>query len=299
MAEKKPSSLPSIQQLAKDAWELFKDTWVAYLKLIGMTIAYVFIAVLAGVLISLPLAFGVIGSHAQIFNQLNPFQIATLVLLVLWFILFFLSIIVIDIIVPIVSIFILQGKKTTSIFELIKKSKPFFWPYFLTVLLSGLLAAGGLILFVIPALLIGFFFAFVTYEVVIENQSGRAALKRSYFMIKNNFWEVLGRLIVLEIAYIIISSILGRLAQGDGLLRLVQFLFGLFGSWYARAYIYLLYKEVRAKTIFPAQISIRWIWIVSAVGWGILILLLVGLSVGIANMPAQPSHSHAIHGNAV
>src|SRR6185437_3171167 len=106
MAEKKTTSLPSIQQLAKDAWELFKETWVTYLKLVGLTIAYVFLAVLIGVLISLPVTFVVVGSGFQFFNHLTPFQIATLILLALWFILFFLSIIAIDVIFPIVSIFI-------------------------------------------------------------------------------------------------------------------------------------------------------------------------------------------------
>ncbi len=119
-------------------------------------------------------------------------------------------------------------------------------------------------------------------------------------MIKNNFWEVLGRLLVLEIAVLIVSSLLSKLAAGDSLLGLVQFLFSIFASWYARAYVFLLYKQVRAKTIFPEQISMRWIWIVSAIGWAIIVLVLVGLGVGIAHLPQmQPSHGHAIHGNAV
>jgi hypothetical protein len=299
MAEKK-SELPSIQQLTKDAWELFKETWISYLKLIGLTIAYLFLALLIGVLISLPITFLAFGSHFQFFSNPSPFQIITIVLLGLWILLFFLSIIVIDVILPIVSIFILQGKKTTPLFDLIRQSKKFFWPFFLTLLLSGLLALGGMILLVIPGFLIAYFFAFVSYEVVIEGQKGSVALKRSYFMVKSHFWEVFGRLLVLELAMIIVSSVLGRLGAADSPLRLVQLLFSLFASWYARAYVYLLYKKVRAKTTFPAKISINWIWIVSVVGWAVFILVLVGLGVGLTHMPAaQPSHGQAIHGNPV
>jgi hypothetical protein len=300
MAEKTKSHLPSLQVLAKDSWELFKKTWVAYLKLVGLAIAYVFLALLIGLLLSLPITFGVIGSHFNIFSHLTPFDISALVLLILWFIFFFLSIIAIDVILPIVGIFILQGKKTSPIFALIKQAKPYFWPYFLTVFLTGLFVFGGIPLLLIPGLLIGFFFCFVAYEVVIDNQKYLTALKRSYFMVKNNFWEVLGRLIVLEVATIIVSSVLRRLSHGDGLLGLVNFLFAIFASWYARAYLYLLFKELRAKTTFPQQISITWIWVVSAIGWAIIILLLVGLASGLAHIPGwQPGHMSRVSPNAV
>ncbi|SRR6266568_4987651 len=300
MAEKKTAELPSIAQLATGAWELFKETWISYLKLVGVTVGFVFLALLIGVIISLPVTFVAIGSGLQFFNHLTPFHIATLLLLGLWFILFFLSIIAIEVIFPIVSIFILRGKKPTPFFALIKQSRRFFLPFFLTTLLSSLLALGGMILLVIPGLLIAFFFTFVAFEVIIDDQMGSAALKRSYFMVKNHFWEVLGRLLVLEVAVVIISLLLKRLASGESLLMLVQFLFSIFASWYARAYVYLLYKEVRANTTFPEKISLNWIWIVSVIGWAVIILLLVGLGVGLLHLPPMhPSHGQGIHGNAV
>ena len=284
----KNSSLPSIPDLFLDSWELFKETWVSYLKVLGLFVSYLFLAFLVGILISLPVTFVAIGSHFQIFRHLTPFHIATLILLGLWFILFFLSIIVIDIIFPIVSIIILQGNEEESIIDLIKQSKRFFWPYLLTALMSSLIIVGGMFLVVIPGLLIALFFAFITFEIVIEGKSGRTALQRSYFMVKTHFRGILVRLVLFGIAVIIISSILGRVAAANGLLQLIQFLFSFFVSWYARAYIFLLYKQVRERTTFPQSISIRWIWIVSVIGWGIIILLLVGALAGIVHMPTTP-----------
>ena len=288
-------SLPSIQQLAQDAWELFKKTWMAYLKLVGLAIAYIFLALLVGVLIVLPISFFVVGWHSQAFNQMTPFTIATLILFILWLILLFLSLIVIEITYPIASVFILQGKKASPLFDLLKATKPFFWPYFLAVLLSAFFVAGGMILLVIPGFLIAFFFSFVLYEVVVEGQKVQAALKRSYFIVKNNFWEVLVRLVVLEVAIVIVSSVLNRISGGDWLLGLVSFLFSVFASWYARAYVFLLYKELRAKTTFPTKISIEWIWIVSLIGWGIIVLLVFAFMSGAVYSPGRMHPMHNSH----
>jgi len=288
-----------MQQLASDAWELFKKTWIVYLKLAGLAVAYIFLAILIGVLIVLPISFVVVSSHFQAFNQMTPFTIATLILFIIWLILFFLSLIVIQIIYPIAGIFILQGKKISSLFDLLKATKPFAWLYFLAVLLSAFFVAGGMVLLIIPGFLITFYFSFVLYEIVIDEQKVQSALKRSYFLVKNNFWEVLVRLVILEFSIIIVSSILNRIAGGDWLLSIVRFLFALLASWYARAFVFLLYKELRAKTTLPERISIQWIWIVSLIGWGIIILIVVGWGFGLMNASVHPHHMYRTYPGAV
>lgn len=297
MSESK--TLTSIQQLAQDSWDLFKQTWVAYLKLVGLTVAYIILALIVGVLLILPLSFVAGGSLFQLFNQPTPFTIITFILFVLWLLVLFVSFFLIEIAFPIASIFILQGKKTSPIFDLIKSTKPFFLPVIITILLSGFLAVGGMFLFVIPGLLITFLFTFVLYEVVISGHKGLTALKHSYFMVKSNFWEVLVRLVVLELAILIVTSFLRKVAAGDGLLSLVSFLFSLFASWYGRAYVFLLYKEVRARTTFPEKISINWIWIVSVVGWGIILLLFIAIASGAMQFPTQPQPMHRMSPGAV
>jgi hypothetical protein len=301
MAQKNDSHLSPIMKLAEEAWELFKKTWLAYLKLVGISVAFIIIAVIIGVLIILPVSIVNFGSNYQHFNQPTPFTEVMFFLLIIWFILFFLSIIAVEIIFPIVGIYILQGKKTSPILNLVKQSKTIFFPFLLTILLSVLLTIGGTALLVIPGLLIAFFFTFVTYEIVVEGKSGTMALQRSYFMVKNNFWEVLGRLVIVALSIVIVSSVLKRFADGDSLLTLVQFLFSLFASWYARAYAFILYKEVRAKTVFPEQISIQWIWVVSIVGWVVILLILITLSSQFSQFPGMmhpgyPGHMHRFPG---
>jgi hypothetical protein len=292
MNEKKSSKLPPIQSLFQDSWELFEKTWFSYLKLVGFAIAYIFLALLIGILISLPISFVVVGTHFQIFRHMTPFHIADLVLIILWFILFFLSILAIDVIFPIVSISIFQGKQGIPVLDLIKRSKTFFWTLFFTLLLSGLIILGGTIILVIPGLLFAFFFTFISYEVVIDKQSVRSALRRSYFMVKSFFWQILGRLLLLEAGIIVISTILDRLEGAAALLSLVQFLFTLFVSWYARGYTYLLYKQLRERTAFPEHISIKWVWIVSVIGWVIILLLLVGVGMGMMYVPGMQYTRH-------
>lgn len=295
MAQKNDSDLSSVLKLAEEAWELFKKTWLAYLKLVGIAVGYIIFAVVIGALIILPVSIVTIGSNYQHFNQPTPFTEVMFFLLIIWFILFFLSIIAVEIIFPIVGIFILQGKKTTPILNLIKQSKTIFFPFLLTVLLSVLLTIGGTALLVIPGLLIAFFFTFVTYEIVVEGKTGTMALQRSYFMVKNNFWEILGRLVLVALGIVIVSSVLRRFADGDSLLTLVQFLFSLFASWYARAYAFILYKEVRGKTTFPEEISIQWIWVAAIVGWVIIVLILITLSSQVAQFPGMMHHGYPGH----
>lgn len=278
MAQKSNSHLPSLVELAEDSWELFKKTWVAYIKIVCLAIAVVLAAVILGVLILLPVSLVSFGSGYPQFGHMTPFSGIMFVLFILWFILFFLCLAALEIIFPIVSIYILQGKKTSPILDLVKQSKTIFWPFFVTVLLSLILTAGGTALLFIPGLFIAFFFTFVSYEIVIEGKTGTLALKRSYFMVKSNFWEILGRLVLVELGIVIVSWVLGRFAGGDGILSLVQFLFSLFASWYARAYAYLLYKEVRAKTTYPEHISIQWIWVVAIIGWVVFLFMILTFS---------------------
>ena len=164
MATKKTTQLPSVQSLFQDSWELFQRTWVMYLKLIGLGIAFLFLGALIGIIISLPISFIAVGTHFEVFRHLTPFHISILVLLALWVLLYILSIIAMSVLFPIVSIFILQGKKAESLIDLIKQAKHYFWTYFLTMLLSGVLVFGGMPLLIIPGIIIGIFFVFVAFE---------------------------------------------------------------------------------------------------------------------------------------
>jgi len=300
MSEKMSSQLPPLKSLFIDAWELFKKTWISYLKLVGLGIAFLFLGSLIGILILLPIGFTAFGSHFQFLSRPTPFIIGMLALFVFWMILYILALIVIGILFPVTNIFILQKEKVTSVVDLLKKSKQFFWAYFFTMLLAGLLIFGGIMFFVVPGIVISILFLFVAFEIVLENQSGTAAIARSYIMVKNYFWQVVGRVVLVGLGVGIVNSLLVHIAYGDFLLRLVQIVGSILVGWYVRVYIFLLYKQIRERTTFPQHISFRWIWIVSAAGWIVIFLILIGLGVGVAHLPAwHPHHMQRIPRGAV
>lgn len=287
----KNPELSSIQKLVQDSWELFQKTAIVYCKLLGLAIAFLFLGGLIGVLIILPLSFTAFSApHFNNISQLAPFPSILLIILLVWSILYLITLIIIGLIFPIVSIYVFDGRNISSIFDLIKQSKRYLLPYFLTSLLSVFLIFGGIFVFVIPGIIIAIFFAFVGYEVVLEDKTGRTALKSSYYLVKSNFWEVILRAAVLQIGLVLISTILTQLAGANWLLNLVKFLFSIFSVWYARAYFYLLYKQLRARTTKTSPLSLVWIWIVSGIGWVLILIIGTAFSIGVFQTPHMVQH---------
>lgn len=279
------SHLPPLKELWQAAWALFRRTIFSYLKLLGLLFSFFFLAGMIGLVFTLPVTFSGMGAPFQVFQHPTPFHIITLILLIIWAICYLVMLVAISIAMPIASIEILQEVHSAQISTLLKRSKRLFVPYCLTSLLVGLLIIGGMMVILLPGLLIAFFFLFVPYEIVIGQQSGSAALRRSYFMVKNHFWEVLSRVLLLEIGILLVSSLCNRFAKGDVLLTIVSVLFSLFAGWFIQAYLFLLYKQVKARTAFEKSVSIRWIWIVSLIGWLLLLCGIVAVVVGLAHIP--------------
>ncbi len=278
--EQLSSRLPSVQKLFKESWELFKKTIFSYLKLIGLLLAFILLGALIGMVVGLPVLFTNVGHHIQDLSAMTPFTITVLLLVILWTVLYFLALLILSLVMPIVSIEILQGTKPARVLQLIKQSKRFIVPYFLASLVVGLLVLGGMILLFVPGLLIAFFFMFVSYEIVVEHQSRKEALRRSYLLIKNNFWEVFVRVVLLQVGISFISWLINKVATEDFLFVLISALFSFFAGWFSQVYLFLLYKQVRAKTKVDRTVSLRWIVILSSVGWGLLIAGTIALIVG-------------------
>ena len=66
----------------------------------------------------------------------------------------------------------------------------------LVSLLVGLAVAGGLILLVIPGLIFLIFLSVSVPVLIVENRRGRAALSRSWNLVKGHFWHAVGVIIV-------------------------------------------------------------------------------------------------------
>ena len=66
----------------------------------------------------------------------------------------------------------------------------------LVSLLVGLAVVGGLILLVIPGLIFLIFLSVSVPVLIVENRRGRAALSRSWNLVKGHFWHAVGVIVV-------------------------------------------------------------------------------------------------------
>ena len=285
-------SLPSVQLLYVESWDLFTKTIFIYLKIVGLGLLLFFLIGLIGLLISLPFGINFLGSHGNIFQHPTAFQIGNGIFLGLWLIVSLFSALTYSLVTPILSMLLFQDPKQKSLRLLIQKSKAFILQYFLTNLLIAFLIMGGFFLFVLPGLLIGFFFLFVLYEIVLEKQKTVPALRTSYALVKNNFWSLLGRYLLVEIAAVVVSSLLNKLVGQSSAFSLLSLGFSFAAGWFMQAYQYTLYKQVKkVSTKVATNSSLNWIWIVALVGWSLLLFLGIAVGQGLAHFFKIPTNS--------
>jgi len=96
-----------------------------------------------------------------------------------------------------------------SLPQLLSKSAGLVLPLLLVGLLAGLVIVGGLILFIVPGIIFGLWYTFVTYALVLDGQHGRAALKASKALVKGRIGKVFGRLFVFGLVIFGIEIVVG------------------------------------------------------------------------------------------
>ncbi len=122
-----------------------------------------------------------------------------------------------------------------SIKNLLLSVKEKMISYYWIAFLKGIVILVGLILFIIPGIIFSIWFSFSQYVFVFEGIKGEKALSRSKELVKGYFWPVLGRLVVLLVIMMLISSIskLGFLINS-----LITMPFGII-------YIYVIYEDLK------------------------------------------------------
>ncbi len=118
------------------------------------------------------------------------------------------------------------------------------WGFFLLSVLLFLITLGGSILLIIPGIIFSVWFSFARFVFIDQNLGIRASLSKSRELIKNRFWPVLGRLIVIGLFFGIISGVVTYLSISLSLISSV--LLSLTGAFFILPY-YLLYKELSAQ----------------------------------------------------
>lgn len=141
-------------------------------------------------------------------------------------------------------------------------------------LVAGLLSFGGFWFFVLPALLMGLFFGFGMYEVVLGGKKPFAALKNSVTLVAENFGAILGRVLIFFLINVVVSYLLPAVFNGidenvGAIYGIINMVFSVVISWFGVAYMVTLYRQAVASTPRTAQRGgLLWTMIsLSILGW--------------------------------
>jgi hypothetical protein len=119
----------------------------------------------------------------------------------------------------------------------------------LVSLLVGLAVAGGFILLIIPGIIFLVFFAVSVPVLIVENRRGRAAMSRSWNLVKGHFWHALGVIIVAAIITGFISNIIGSIGGSAWVVRWIFTALGtIITAPFSSLVSVLLYLDLRART---------------------------------------------------
>ncbi|HVY67364.1 MAG TPA: hypothetical protein VHA30_00490 [Patescibacteria group bacterium] len=126
------------------------------------------------------------------------------------------------------------------------------WPLLTTGILAFLAILGGTILLIVPGVILSFWYSQAAYVVITERLSGREALRRSKFYVKNNVWQLFKKgfylLLITVVLTILVSlafMVLDKVLQTKFLSEIALFIFRLLWTPLATIYSYLVYQQLR------------------------------------------------------
>ncbi|MCK4805982.1 MAG: hypothetical protein KAS91_02255, partial [Candidatus Pacebacteria bacterium] len=135
----------------------------------------------------------------------------------------------------------------TKLKEIFQEAWKKLWQYFWITILVGFFTILSFIFFIIPGLIVAIYLMFCPYILIVEGEKGMNALKRSWNLVKGNWWKVFGRLILLNIVFSIISTILGLVNNLLG--TIFQFLC----MPLSIIFLYLIYLELKKSKEIQIQ----------------------------------------------
>lgn len=280
------TGLPPIKQLFSDAWKtltrsllnLFLLTLVNIAANVTVFLIFGFLMIIIAVMSGL--GKNLIQQPSALSNLPPTILIIIVVICVVFGILFTLMNYVFRIATVVV---VAKSEDHPSVKESIKQSLKRVFPLVITDFIILFFMIGGSVLFIFPALMFYFFFLFVNYEVILNNQSFLNALKRSVLLVSRRFGEILIRILILvgiEILLTVLIPNLLRKIDPDTylLIALWSVLLNVLLGWFSLVFTLQLYKQSQTGLENEKPPSLSIFWIVALLGWLIAILLtLIGV----------------------
>lgn len=92
--------------------------------------------------------------------------------------------------------------------QIFKESKKYFWSYVWLSILTGVLILLWTLCLIIPGIIFSIFYSFAIYAFFFEDLKGMKAVKRSVNLVKNYWWSITGRFVVMGIVLYIFMLII-------------------------------------------------------------------------------------------
>lgn len=272
-------NLPPIKSLFTDSWKLLKSVIGPFIVFNVIALLATFIAITIMIVGLLLIGVGGIG----LTNSMDINPLAWGFGGVIFGIVAFIIIAIISSIAQIGAIIILYDENPKiNVFSVIKRSAKYIIPMILAGLVIGFLVLGGIFLFIIPGIIFSLFLTFPYYSIIAENKGPISSLKRSIYLVKNNFTGFFLRALalwgVLFLINFVFSIILGETAEStgnDSLIlgaSLINIVVQILTSWYSIAYSVVLFKQLKSAS-GEGESSLKVITILSIVGWIIAIII--------------------------
>lgn len=226
--------------LIKESFEIYKEKITPVLLL---SVIFIVTTIILGILLGGSLIFSLLlakGSGVSIETSralfFSPAFFLLFLVFVFWGIFIGLSFLTL-VIKPV-------GTKLKEIFqEAWKRFAKYLW---LVILVSFFVTLASLFL-VIPGIIVAIYLSFYSYVFIIEGEKGMNALKRSWSLVKGNWWKVFGRLFLLNIVFGIIFILLSSVND------LLGSVFQLFYMPFNIIFFYLIYLELKKSKEIQIQ----------------------------------------------
>ncbi len=298
------STLPKVSELFKESFETFKSS-IFHLFVISLINWFSFIILLIISLIALFLVLGTKILTSLLAHHFNLSNFGSLLTpgYIWFFIIFIIFLVFVSILLTSLFsgalMFVIDSQGKMPIGQSLSKGKSKMFSLFLVNLMTTFLVIGGISyiwLLCIPGILISLFLQFAQYETVIGTRSGIHSLKRSAFIVKNHFFEIFGRVFLIGIIIFCINIVfsiafntygstnIGVNMSVFGMQAIVRPIFQLVAGWFTIVYLLTLYKQAVNTVDEHGEVSTLWMWIVSIIGWILMVITIVIIAIGISTL---------------
>lgn len=244
------AGMRDIGRLLEDSWAIYKERFATLFILHLLSVAFILGPVI--LLALLGMTAGIFGEELLVIGAGAGAATGALIGSVLMFI-------------PMAGLISALGDKDLGVKDSLRAGYGKLWSFLWLVGLIGLFIAGGFLFFFIPGLVFTIWFLPAQFIVILENEKGMNAVMKSRHYVRDHWWGVLGRLLLI----MLFSGMAGVLPGGSLLFAPFMYIM-----------LYLIYTDLRsckatdgAKA--PEKPDRLWIIIPTVLGYLLLIALLV------------------------